>query len=128
MAERKHKTVKHHHEVGDFHELTFSCYRKMRLLTNDTWRRLLSQSIEKACKEECMELVAFVFMPDHVHLLVFPLANKPDMGSFLAEVKRPFSSEIRTILEDARSPLLKKLMVRERPGKEAFRFWQEPMF
>ena len=72
-----------------------------------------------------MELVAFVFMPDHVHLLVFPLVKEPDMGSFLAKVKRPFSSEIRTILEDARSPLLKKLMVRERPGKEAFRFWQE---
>ncbi len=32
------KTIKHYHEPGDFHELTFSCYRRMPLLTNDAWR------------------------------------------------------------------------------------------
>ena len=25
-ASGKHKQVKHYHEPGDFHELTFSCY------------------------------------------------------------------------------------------------------
>jgi|GEM_PF-4802850 len=30
--------MRHFHEVGHLHELTFSCYRRMPLLTNDTWR------------------------------------------------------------------------------------------
>jgi putative transposase len=30
------KLVKHYHDPGDFHELTFSCYRRMQLLTNDS--------------------------------------------------------------------------------------------
>lgn len=125
MSDRKFKTIKHHHEHGDFHELTFSCYRKMRLLTNDSWRRELSLFIQMACEEEQIDLVAFVFMPDHVHLLVFPLTNKPDMGRFLSKIKQPYSATIRRQLELAESPLLKKLMIRERPDRNAFRFWQE---
>ena len=42
------KRVKHYHEPGDFHELTFSCYRRMRLLTNDPWREYLARSIDDA--------------------------------------------------------------------------------
>jgi hypothetical protein len=36
------KRVKHYHQPGEFHELTFSCYRRMPLLTNDLWRRNLT--------------------------------------------------------------------------------------
>ena len=36
MAYRK--TVRHFHEVGHLHELTFSCSRRMPLLTNNAWR------------------------------------------------------------------------------------------
>ncbi|MCR9294867.1 MAG: transposase [bacterium] len=125
MSNRKYKTIKHHHEVGDFHELTFSCFHKMRLLTNDVWRCQLSKYIDEACSAFQMELVAFVYMPDHVHLLVFPLEPKPDMGQFLASIKQPFSSSIRSLLERCNSPLLSKLTVQERPGKSVFRFWQK---
>ena len=125
MREPKRKTIKHQHEAGDFHELTFSCYRKMRLLTNDAWRGLLSDSIHAACGEHQIELIAFVYMPDHVHLLVFPTESKPDISQFLANVKQPFSSRIRTLLEDSKSPLVERLTVQERPGRQVFRFWQE---
>ena len=29
--------MRHFHEAGHLHELTFSCYRRMPLLTNDSW-------------------------------------------------------------------------------------------
>jgi putative transposase len=125
MADRKHKKIKHQHEVGDLHELTFSCYHKLRLLTNDVWRMRLSECITSACDAHEFELVAFVYMPDHVHLLVFPTSLEPDMGTFLSDIKQPFSSSIRQLLEASESLLLEKLMVRERPGKMVFRFWQE---
>jgi putative transposase len=104
MVASKHKTIQHQHVVGDFHELTFSCYRKMRLLTNDRWRRVLSETIEAACETQEFELVAFVFMPDHVHLLVLPTRREPDLSQFLARVKQPCSSRIRQMLEQANSP------------------------
>ncbi|HEY6564218.1 MAG TPA: transposase [Pirellulaceae bacterium] len=126
QAESGHrKTVKHYHEPGDLHELTFSCYRRMPLLTNDDWRKRLSRFIENAKREMSFDLVAFVYMPEHVHLLVYPTLPEPDLGRFLARLKQPFSKEIKGILEAANSPLRSRLTVQERPGKTCFRFWQE---
>ena len=31
------KTIRHFHEPGELHELTFSCDRWMPLLTHDVW-------------------------------------------------------------------------------------------
>jgi putative transposase len=42
-ANRKH--VKHYHEPGDLHELTFSCYGRRTLLDDDKARTLLCESI-----------------------------------------------------------------------------------
>jgi putative transposase len=75
--------------------------------------------------ENNFELIAFVYMPEHVHMLVFPLDEKPDIGSYLAAIKQPLSLFVHQQLEEAKSSLLDKLMVRERPGKVCFRFWQE---
>jgi putative transposase len=97
----------------------------MPLLTNDDWRERLSRTIHSACQEEAFDLVAFVYMPEHVHLLVYPTQPEPQLGRFLARVKQPFSKEIKQILMDSQSTLLDKLTVRERPGKLCFRFWQE---
>lgn len=119
------KLVKHNHEPGDFHELTFSCYKRMPLLTNDDWRERFARNIQVACEEESIELVAFVFMPVHVHVLVYPREPAPNIGRFLARIKQPTSKSIKQTLIERDSDLLWKLTVRERPGKTCFRFWQE---
>lgn len=80
---------------------------------------------DRSCEEAFFDLVAFVYMPEHVHLLVYPRLPEPDIGGFLARLKQPFSSEIKGLLREARSALLKRLTVRERPGQWCFRFWQE---
>ncbi len=97
----------------------------MPLLTNDTWREKLARCVEAAGKETTIELVGFVFMPEHVHLLVYPKTPNPSISLYLARIKQPFSKQIKDILVGQRSRLLLKLTVRERPGKECFRFWQE---
>jgi len=125
MKPRKFKTIKHYHEPGDLHELTFSCYRHMKLLTNDAWRGFLARSIDKAGQQFRFNLVAFVFMPEHVHLLVHPLDTVPAIPDYLAAVKRPVSAAVKRDLFQTHSPLLKRLTIRERPGKDTFRFWQE---
>ena len=72
-----------------------------------------------------MRLAAFVFMPEHVHLLVVPIGSEPAIGLYLARIKQPFSKWIKQRLVDVKSSLINRLAVIERPGKTCFRFWQE---
>lgn len=106
------KRVKHFHQPGDFHELTFSCYRRLPLLTNDCWRTELTNCINQAGEELRFELVAFVYMPEHVHLLVFPLIDEPDIAGYLSSVKQPLSKFVKSKLKDSDSTLLQKLTIR----------------
>jgi len=123
MAHRK--TIRHFHQPGELHEFTFSCYHRMQLLTDEGWLEKLSRHLDAANVECRINLVAFVFMPEHIHLLIDPLDPKPDIGFYLARVKQPFSKEIKGLLVQQQSPLLRRLTVQERPGKMCFRFWQE---
>lgn len=120
------KTIKHHEDRGHARELTFSCYRRMPLLTNDLWREMLSRAIDRALENHDWRLTAFVFMPEHLHLLVFALSTSAtDIEVVLKAIKRPYSYRIKQILVANRNPLLKRLTIRQRPGIEAFRYWQE---
>jgi len=119
------KLVRHYDEPGQARELTFSCYLRMPLLTNDDWRRMLSRSIDAAMNRLGFRLVAFAYMPEHVHILVFPFELSAKVERLLKAIKQPFSFRIKQKLIVAKSRLLERLTVQERPGKFVFRFWQE---
>ena len=119
------KRVRHFNEPGQCHELTFSCYRHLPLLTNDIWREMLSRSIDRAMAGHEFSLVAFVYMPEHVHLLVYPNERTSQVEGLLYAIKRPYSYHVKQLLVQSKSPLLRQLTVEERPGKFVFRYWQE---
>jgi putative transposase len=119
------KRIKHYYEPGDLHELTFSCYSRLPLLDDDKARTLLCQSIDRAIGHHAFGLVAFVLMPEHVHLLVSTLAANPEIDALLFAIKRPFSYRMKQHYELIGSRWQTRLVVRERPGKQAFRFWEE---
>ncbi|MFH1267413.1 MAG: transposase [Planctomycetota bacterium] len=127
-AKSHRRTVKHYHEPGDLHELTFSCYRRLPLLTNDAWRCLLADAVDRACAGRGFPLVAFVFMPEHVHLVVYPrsgVADAKDVEALLGAVKRPYSYRVKQILIESESPLLAKLTVPDKRRGTVFRYWQK---
>lgn len=119
------KLVKHYEHPGHVRELTFSCYRRMPLLTNDGWREILSRAIDAAMERYGWRLTAFVFMPENVHLLCFPTERAGSVDKLLMAIKRPFSFRIKLNLTQNQSPLLEKLTIRQRPGATTFRYWQE---
>jgi putative transposase len=119
------KRVKHIHEPGHLHELTFSCYRRLPLLTNDLWQVMLAESIDRAIERHHYRLIAFVLMPEHVHLLVLPERDASTISKLLFAIKRPYSYRIKQLLTEKKSPLLDKLTIRQRPGVTTFRYWQE---
>src|SRR5439155_27355144 len=102
-----------------------SCYRRMPLPADDGRNSMLSRVIDRAAERQGFGLAGFVFMPEHVHLVVFPRRANARIAPLLYAIKRPFSFQVKQALQAAGSPLLEQLSIRERPSKRAFRFWQE---
>ncbi len=119
------KRVKHFEDPEACRELTFSCYRRYPLLTDDSSRACLSQSIDRALENHRFGLAAFVYMPEHVHLLVFPLPEASGVDALLKAIKRPYSFRIKQRLIETHNVWLPKLTIRQRPGVTTFRYWQE---
>ena len=119
------KRVRHYDLPGHCHELTFSCYRRYPLLTNDDWLEQLSRAIDSANDRHGWQLAAFVFMPEHVHLLMHPAQEASKIANLLFAVKRPFSYRIKQELTVCASPLLEQFTIQQRPNVKTFRFWQE---
>ena len=125
MTNNDFKQLRRYHDPGDIHELTFSTYQQKKLLTNNAWRAKLSECIDDARESIGCRLAAFVFMPDHVHLLIWGIESKEQVGDFLGMLKQPLSVSVHTDLRRSKSRLLNSLLVQERPGKQVFRYWQE---
>jgi putative transposase len=119
------KKIRHFDQPNHFHALTFSCFRRLPLLSDHGRLPMLSESIDRAMKGHGYALTAFVYMPEHVHLLVFPGAGASGIADLLKAIKRPFSYRFKRSLLESASPLLGQLTVQQRPGVTAFRFWQE---
>ena len=119
------KRVRTYNVPGHAHFLTFSCYRRLPLLTNDRWRVWLGKAVTQACLKHDFALWAYVFMPEHVHLLVKPYATVYDLAAFRRGLKQSAAKRVINHLKAERAPLLERLRVLERPGKWCYRFWQE---
>ena len=86
---------------------------------------MFSEAVSRACQRHEFDLLAFVSMPEHVHLLVLPRTVESSVSALLYAIKRPFSYRVKQSLIEQDTPLLEKLTVRQRPGVMTFRFWQE---
>ncbi len=120
--ERRKKNTKYNLE-GHAHFLTFSTYRRLPLLTNDTWREWLAASIRAACDTHAVDLWAYVFMPEHVHLLLKPRRATYDIAKFEQSAKLSVARRILAELRATNSPLLLDLCVVVGSEKK-LRFWQ----
>ena len=52
------------------HFVTFSCYRRLRLLDTPAMRDLVVAALEQTRRRFSLRVYGFVIMPEHVHLLV----------------------------------------------------------
>ena len=77
------------------HFVTFSCYKRRRLLDNDHARRIVLGVLNSELMKRSAKLIGFVLMPDHVHALVwFPEAGQlspggPDKSEALSVWRTP---------------------------------------
>jgi REP element-mobilizing transposase RayT len=78
-----------YNEPGQPRELTFSCYRHFAFLGRDRTREWLCNALDEARTEFDFQFLAYVLMPEHVHVLAYPGDTAHRMSRFLQAVKEP---------------------------------------
>jgi putative transposase len=63
-------------QTGEFHFLTFSCYRRRPYLSSVAAMKLFEDALERVRLRYLFVVAGYVVMPEHVHLLV----NEPQRG------------------------------------------------
>jgi putative transposase len=125
------KTVKHY-DNGEPHFLTFSCYRRMPLLSKDRTRLWFAEALNDARTVHGFHLWAWVIMPEHVHILLWPPIEmiSPDPASWrgrirgiLSSIKRPVGEKAIAYLCEHSPDFLQRLRVMK-SGRTQHRFWQ----
>jgi putative transposase len=82
----------------------------------------LVEAIATAREKHQFELLAYVIMPEHAHLLIQP-QTLYDISAILKAIKQPVSRRAKRFLEEENSGWLRKLTVKS-GSREIFRFWQ----
>jgi putative transposase len=123
LVESHRKRVRHFDLPGDAHFLTFSCYRRLPLLSKDRTRKWFVEALAAARNKHGFHLWAWVIMPEHIHLLIYPDARRAKIANILADIKRPVAQRAIAYLVGRNSPFLNNLVVRNK-SRTYRRFWQ----
>ena len=83
------KRCKRYNIPGHAHELTFSCHRRQPFLLKERVRLWLAETVIDALEKHSIDLCAWAFMPERVHLLAWPRSEEYSVSSFLDTLKRP---------------------------------------
>jgi putative transposase len=84
----------------------------------------LADAIDLARGKHEFDLWAYVFMPEHVHLLICPRLPRYDISKILATIKLSVNRKAVNYLNSERPDFLEHLLDAQPNGKCAYRFWQ----
>lgn len=118
------KTRHSWNDPGHAHFLTYSCYQRLPLLSKDRSREWVQAAIEATRRELHVELWAYVIMPEHVHVLLYPQESQYEMRRILVMLKRAVSDAAHEYLEHTNQTTWLKRLTVQYPSRTVFRFWQ----
>ena len=112
-------------ELSDFNcfFITTTCHDWLTLLYNDEIISKLYHSLDFVNKKFKAHLVGYVFMPNHIHLIVY-FEEQNQLANYMRDFKKFTSGEIRRIIEkDGNADLLNKIRFEHR--KQKFKIWMD---
>jgi putative transposase len=118
------KACRRYNEPGHAHSLTFSCFGRRPFLNKDRTRQWLVEAIDRARQIHGLDLWAYVIMPEHVHLLIWPHTAQYSVSAILTSVKRPVSLKALSYVRTSAPTFLSKMEDRQPNGSIRYRFWQ----
>jgi putative transposase len=97
------KGLKRYQQNGDFHFITFSCYRRQPTLASPQAMFRFEQTLERVRDWYGLLVCGYVVMPEHVHILV----SEPERGTLAIAIQ-----------------MLKQITAKELQRAEGTSFWQ----
>jgi putative transposase len=76
-------SLKRYQQAHHLHFVTFSCYRRQRLLSSAEAKRMFERAMERIRWGYGLYISGYVVMPEHVHLLV----SEPQRGDLSAALQ-----------------------------------------
>lgn len=122
-GERYSKRCRRWNTAGHAHALTFSCYEQLPLLREDRFCRDLVGAIEVARSKHGFDLWAYVFMPEHVHLVIYPRRDDYSISRILQSIKQSVSRKAIAFLRTRGPRDLQRLATRQQ--RQPYQFWQK---
>jgi putative transposase len=102
MSRPKRTHRRNINEPGHAHVLTFSCYHGYKFLAAERTCQWLANAIDAARHRFNFALWAYVFMPEHVHILVWPRQPGYDIADVRRAIKAPVGRKaIRYLVEES---------------------------
>ena len=113
--------LKRFYGKGHLHFITFSCYRRLPLLKTVRARDIFAKELGKIRDEMGFQLVGYVVMPEHVHLLI----SEPKQGTPSTVLQRLKLRVSRRLRKRRRSGSANQLRLPFEETREPLRaFWQ----
>jgi len=122
IGETHRKRCHRYNFVGNAHELTFGCFRNRPFLSKDRTRGYLVEAIDTAKQRHEFDLWAYVFMPEHVHLLIYPREEAYSIAAILRSIKQPVARRAMIYLRE-RNPRGLAWLATGQAGVP-YRFWR----
>lgn len=90
--------------------LTFSCFRRLPLFLNDRIKQEFVDVMACARREYGFLLIAWVIMPEHVHLLIRPRPSGHPVPRLLMAIKQPFAQRVIARWRRLDAPVLRRIV------------------
>ena len=120
IIRKKRKT---YNTPGHAHELTFSCYKGIPFFRNEKFRTFYTTAVRLAKEKHSFDIWAYVVMPEHIHMLIFPTLKNYSVSSIVKSIKQSTSRKAIGWLKQNKSEFLKRMSVGQK--YERHRFWQD---
>ena len=123
MAKKLFKN-KHYNTPGHAHELTFSCYRRIPFFIDRLACAKFLFELNQGREDFSFLLWAYVIMPNHIHLLIWPTKNDYNIAKITKSIKGRLAKKYLTHLKETKNTfILNQCSVVEK-GMNKHRFWQ----
>ncbi len=114
------KRMKRIERLGDFRYLTFSTYHQLPLFQNDKLKDAFVAALD-AMRSRCdIAIIAYVVMPEYVHVILFPRREEWMVSRSLHGLKRDFAKGVIARWRELKAPILARIT--DAMGRP--RFWQ----
>lgn len=122
MAKTAHrKKLNHYSTPGHSHELTFLCYRRQPFFHDPDACRIFLGELKKSRTIYDFKLWAYVIMPHHAHLLIWPCKSGYVIGKIESGIKGIMAKKYRSYLAENNAPKQDSFI--RLNGEGEFIFW-----